>query len=255
MVKNCHLVDLSLPIRDGGAFRAPAQITYKGHRERGLSISQTFDIDLSLLKDGKANATEEFTYLSTHMGTHLDSPWHCGETSEGKRSLTINEVPLERCLGDGVVLDLSYKKPSEGISAKETEEALKEIGYTLKPMDIVLIRTGASAYYGKPGYANMHPGMTAESTLWLADQGIRVVGIDAGCWDRPPEIMINELKQGIKGKYMEAHLAAGERGMCIIEWLTNLDILPPYGFRVCVFPIKIEGGSAGWVRAVAFIEE
>ena len=33
-------------------------------------------------------------------------------------------------------------------------------------------------------------------------------------------------------------------------------LLPrPYGFKVACFPVKLEGGSAGWTRVVAMVEE
>jgi hypothetical protein len=31
--------------------------------------------------------------------------------------------------------------------------------------------------------------------------------------------------------------------------------LPPHGFTVSCFPVKIRGASAGWTRAVAIIDE
>jgi kynurenine formamidase len=36
--------------------------------------------------------------------------------------------------------------------------------------------------------------------------------------------------------------------------LHNLETLPPTGFMVACFPVKIERASAGWTRAVAIIE-
>ncbi|GAG20745.1 unnamed protein product, partial [marine sediment metagenome] len=205
---------------------------------------------------GKANAMEEFTYLNCHMGTHLDAPWHYSETTNGKPALTVDQIPLEWCFGDGVWLDLSWKRPGEDITKRNVQQALDEIGYTLKPMDIVLIKTGASVYYGQQGCENMNAGMTRKATLWLGNQGIRVVGIDGCCWDRPVQLQLSDLKRGWRrDKYMHGHRAAGEKGMCIIEWLTNLDLLPPFGFTVYAFPVKVEKGSAGWVRAVAFIKK
>jgi kynurenine formamidase len=35
--------------------------------------------------------------------------------------------------------------------------------------------------------------------------------------------------------------------------MSNLDQLPPFGFQVACFPIKIKNASAGWVRPVALI--
>jgi kynurenine formamidase len=40
-----------------------------------------------------------------------------------------------------------------------------------------------------------------------------------------------------------------------IEKMTNLDQLPPHGFTVIALPIKVAGGSGGWVRAVALVSE
>ena len=93
---------------------------------------------------------------------------------------------------------------------------------------------------------------TRASTLWLIDRGIRVMGIDAWGWDRPFGLMVEELKRGVKGRVWEAHYAGKEKEYCHIENLANLDMIPkPFGFKVAVFPIKIERASAGWCRAVA----
>jgi kynurenine formamidase len=49
--------------------------------------------------------------------------------------------------------------------------------------------------------------------------------------------------------------ASREIGYCHMEKLTNLDQLPPSGFTVSCFPVKIDGASAGWTRCVAIFEE
>ena len=47
-----------------------------------------------------------------------------------------------------------------------------------------------------------------------------------------------------------------DKEYCHIENLTNLDKIPePFGFKVAVFPVKIEKAGGGWVRAVAIIDE
>jgi hypothetical protein len=43
-------------------------------------------------------------------------------------------------------------------------------------------------------------------------------------------------------------------GYCHIEKLHNLEALPPNGFTVACFPVKVKGGSAGWTRAVAILD-
>ena len=37
--------------------------------------------------------------------------------------------------------------------------------------------------------------------------------------------------------------------------LRNLEELPPTGFLVSCFPVKVRGGSAGWTRAVAIVDD
>jgi len=101
----------------------------------------------------------------------------------------------------------------------------------------------------------MNPGMTGEATAWLGGQGIRVVGIDAAMWDRPVEMQFADLRDGRRrGSYMQGHRAAGEYGMCILEWLTNIEYLPHTGFLVCAFPVKVHRAGGAWVRAVALVK-
>jgi kynurenine formamidase len=40
-----------------------------------------------------------------------------------------------------------------------------------------------------------------------------------------------------------------------MEKLTNLESLPPFGFKVSCFPVKIEKASAGWTRCVALLDD
>src|SRR5258707_25069 len=53
------------------------------------------------------------------------------------------------------------------------------------------------------------------------------------------------------GIIWEGHRAGMEIGYCHLEKLHNLESLPEKGFQVSCFPVKIQGASAGWTRAVA----
>ena len=108
----------------------------------------------------------EFVHLTTHSGTHLDAPWHYHPTMDGgKRAVTIDEIPLEWCMEDGVVLDFRGKADGQRITAADIRGALEKIRYGIKPLDIVLIQTGADAAWGTPEYLVKGPGMDRESTL------------------------------------------------------------------------------------------
>jgi kynurenine formamidase len=249
-----QIIDLSEPIMPTppGAM-LKVEIEYSSHEESAVRDGGFFGFSPEDLPDGRFAAVEIVT-LTTHSGTHIDAPYHYGPMSGGKPARRIDEVPLEWCYGDGVVLDFTHKKAGEEIGVKDYEKALKKIKYTLKPWDIVLAMTGADKYYGKQNYGSVHPGNTRESTLWLVDQGIKVMGIDAWGWDKPFDVMVDELKRGIKGKLWAAHFAGKEKEYCHIENLANLDKIPrPFGFKVAVFPIKVPHAGGAWVRAAAIL--
>jgi kynurenine formamidase len=249
------IIDLSVAVSLRGNLQVKPQIDYRRHEDTPKLYAGSIGIRAEEFPEGKYCASEIIT-LGTHNTTHLDAPYHFYPTSEGKPAKTIDQIPLEWCYADGVVLDFHHKKKGYGIIPKDLEKALTKIKYTLKPFDIVLIRTDTFKHYDEPGYEYMHAGMTREATIWLIDRGIKVMGIDAWGWDRPFDDMVAEFKAGNKKQFWESHYLGKEREYCHIERLANLDKIPrPYGFKVSVFPIKIEGASAGWVRAVAILED
>ena len=249
-----RIIDLSASIENAGA-QFSEEIKYVDHDEAVEAFAKPRGVARDDLPDGKYCAVERVS-ITTHTKTHMDAPWHYGPVSEGKPAKTIDEIPLEWCYADGVVLDFSHKKKGYLITVENIQEALKRIGYRIRPFDIVLIRTDTSKHIGEAGYENMHPGMSREATLWLIEQGVKIMGIDAWGWDRPFEVMEEDYRKGIKDTYWAAHFAGREKEYCHLENMTNLDRIPkPYGFKVAVFPIKIKGASAGWVRAVAIIDE
>lgn len=253
---NLQIIDLSVPIQQTPP-ESPlkVEIQYIDHKEGVKVFGPIFGLREEDFPEGNFSAVEKLT-LTTHSGTHLDAPWHYWPTAEGKPSKTIDQIPLEWCFQDGVVLDVRHRKAGEEIQVSDFQEALEKIHYKLKPLDIVLVMTGVSdKYYGQKNYTSMHPGTTRESTLWLVDQGIKVMGIDAWGWDKPFEVMVKEVREGKKEKLWAAHFAGREKEYCHIENLTNLSKIPkPFGFKVAVFPIKIEHAGGGWIRAVAIVE-
>ena len=248
------IIDLSVSLTPRDRSARPPKIDYVTHEESAERSAPAYGIKAEDFRESKYAAIEHIT-LTTHDTTHLDAPYHYYPTSEEKRAKTIDEIPLEWCFSDGVVLDFHHKKKGQNITAEEVREALVQIGYALKPLDIVLIRTDCYKYHGEAGFENRHPGMSREATLWLIDQGVKIMGIDAWGWDRALDVMIGDLKAGNRDQFWESHYLGKEREYCHLERLANLDKIPiPHGFKVAVFPIKIEGASAGWVRAVAIIE-
>lgn len=248
------LIDLSLTLTPRDRSSRPPRIDYVDHEQSARRSASAYGIPLDAFQDRRYAAIEHIS-LTTHDTTHLDAPYHYGPVCMGRPAKTIDQVPLEWCFSDGVVLDFSYKPPGENISEGDVRAALDRIGYTLKPLDIVLIRTDAYKHAGEPDFASLHPGVSREATRWLIDQGIKVTGIDAWGWDRALGVMIEDLKAGNREQFWESHYLGREYEYCHLERLAYLDRIPvPFGFRVSVFPIKIEKASAGWVRAVAILD-
>ncbi|MFQ5610504.1 MAG: cyclase family protein [Anaerolineae bacterium] len=183
--------------------------------------------------------------LGDHVGTHVDSLRHMRDDAPGPEG-----IPLEYCYGDGVVLDFTDRPPGYGITPDDLQGALRQIDYALKPLDIVLIKTGASRYNTEMRYLTEHCGMTGEATHWLLDQGVKMAGIDAPTFDRPVKAMF-ETKE-----FWPAHRVMLAREYYHLENLANLDALPqPYGFKLSLLPVKWKGTTGAPVRAVAIIED
>ncbi len=241
------LIDCSIAIENDLPSDPPMmipKIQYLGH-DSGADQMKLFFPDIDPKKDlpgGKGWAVEIVT-LSTHAGTHLNAPWHYHPT-------------MEWCIGRGVKLDFRHYGDGYLVTAKDMEQAFRDMGHDLAEGDIVLVNTGADKWWGKPEYLLKGCGMGKEATLWLCDRGIHVVGTDAWSWDRPLPLIAKEFKEKREPSIIwEGHFAGIEKGYCHIEKLTNLDKLPATGFTFHCFPVKVKGASAGWIRAVAMIDD
>lgn len=252
-----RIVDLSVPLEHLAASEPmPAKIRYVRHAEEGLAQMQQFfgvtPADL-VYSNGEGWAVEEIQAI-THTGTHVDAPYHYGATSDGKPARTIDQIPLEWCFAPGVILDMRHKEPGETITVADLEAALAQIDYQLKPLDIVLLQTGADTRLGSPAYFRQ-PGLGREGVLWLVERGVRVIGIDAYTLDRPFADMVADFRRTGDGRHIwPAHFAGLTREYCQIEKLAHLDhIGRPHGFYVSCLPVSIKAASAGWCRAVALV--
>ncbi len=224
------------------------------HAAGAATIQALFKVPPALLRDGEGWAVETFTRFGTHDSTHVDAPWHYNSTIQGQPAQTIDQLPLAWFFAPGVVLDIRHKADGDALTVAEAQDALTATGHALQPGDIVLVHTGRDAYYDQPDYMFRGPGVTAEATRWLFAQGVRVMGIDAWGWDAPLDRQARAaLTQQTPGIFWAAHQV--DLPYCQIERLMNLAALPPSGFTVACFPLKVQGGSAGPCRAVAILPD
>jgi kynurenine formamidase len=179
--------------------------------------------------------------LSDHAGTHVDAPVHF-DSRPGAAS--IDQLPLEKFYTSSICLDLTPVPLRHSVTIGEMEGALAKSGQEIRPGDTVLLYMATNErLLGKPGYSHDFPGLAVESVHWLADRGVGMFGVEA----------ISPAPEGEPN--FQAHLACAERDITHMECLANLDKLVGRGrFRFIGFPLKIRGGTASPIRAVAIFE-
>ena len=252
-------IDLSVSLQEGiksdPDFMLP-KINYHHHNETAEEMISFFPgLKKDNLPGGEGWAMETIT-VSTHNGTHMDAPYHYHSTMDnGKRAITIDEVPLEWCFNKGIKLDLRSYDDGYVLTKSDIKCELKKINYSINPLDIVFINTSAGGRYGEDDFLSKGCGIGRDATIFLLDQGVRLTGTDAWSWDAP---FIHTAKKFEESKdaslIWEGHRAGMVTGYSHIEKLTNLDQLPDHGFTVSAFPFKIKHGSAGFVRVVAILD-
>ena len=202
--------------------------------ERFILDIHTYSVDELLpdfpVPEGEWYILQEWE-ISSHIGTHVEAPYHHLEEGPDVAGLS-----LERVMGEAVVLDFHHKRAGEAIARDEIEGA----GSDVRKGDIVLVYTGFDRLYGDPDYDRPH--LSLEAIRWLVDREISCLGIDAS---------------GIE-KYRAAeqpgHLLLFGQGIPVIEELTRLEQLRRRRVFFMALPLPIRGADSCPVRAIA-IEE
>lgn len=255
-----ELVDLSIGLEpDAVSEPFPPEIEYRTHADGAERLAshlreQGFDIVSEDFPEEIGLASEDITSIA-HAGTHMDAPWHYGPEVDGTPSKTIDEIPLEWCSGNAVILDFRWKEPKSEISDSDIRDQLNEMDHELKPGELVFIETGADKLWGTREYLTEFPGMGEEATKYLVEQGIKVIGTDAYGFDKPfVEMARRFVETQDSHELWPAHFAGRDVEYCQIEKLANLDKLPRRTeIPVTAYPISIKNASGGWVRPVAHV--
>jgi kynurenine formamidase len=170
---------------------------------------------------------------------------------------TVDEVPLDRLLGEAVVIDVRKAcaaDPDYEITPGDLFAWEERTGRRLIDV-IVLLRTGWATRWpdrlrylgtearGAEGVAQLHfPGLSPEPARWLVEQRRpKAVGIDTASIDHGPSTQFG------------AHVALCGGNVPIFENVADLGRLPERGAFVAALPMKIGGGSGGPLRIVAHV--
>lgn len=185
-----------------------------------------------------------------HGGTHLDAPIHF---AEGR--LTNDEIPLSGLMGPAAVVDVSARATADYLVTVDDLTTWEEAHGEIPNGAILLIRTGWGARWDDPvsylgtdlsgpdAVSELHfPGVGSAAAEWLvANRGIVAIGIDT------PSIDYGQSTD------FRAHVILYAENISGFENVANLDLLPEAGSYVLAMPMKIEGGSGGPLRIVAFV--
>ncbi|MEO0607438.1 MAG: cyclase family protein [Pseudomonadota bacterium] len=211
---------------------------------------------LSTVSEGMTDAGYYYSAYafrgSEHGGTHLDAPIHFQAAGQ-----TTDEVPLDALIGPAIVIDVKAKAAADrgyGITQADITDWEAKHGQ-IKDRPIVLFNTGSAALWpdaeaylgtgrrGPGGVAELHfPGLTPEAADFLANQrSVRAVGLDTPSLD-----MANSAS-------FLVHRILFDQNIPGFENVASLDGVPPRGAHVFALPMKIQGGSGGPLRIVAFV--
>jgi kynurenine formamidase len=168
---------------------------------------------------------------------------------------SVDQIPLERLLADGILIDVSQQAAQNRDFQVGPEDLIgweKQSG-RIPDGSILLLRTGWGAYYpdrekylgtaerGPAAIADLHfPGLSPSAARWLvANRNVAAVGIDTASIDYG------------QSELFESHQILFKASIPVLENVANLQLLPPKGFEVIALPMKIEGGSGAPLRIIA----
>jgi arylformamidase len=167
--------------------------------------------------------------MCTHNGTHVEVPYH-----HLKDGLHLANFPINQLIGNLVLLEFSYKKPTEMIKLEE----VKAYDDQIHEGDIVFIRTSQDKGFRGEHWID-YPYVQVEALRWLVDKKIGCLGTDSA---------------GIEDIYAHnqpGHVTLFLGNIPLVESLTNLDQVKTGKYVVFILPLPIEYGDASPVRVVA----
>jgi len=228
-----QIIDLSHTIHDG------IQI-YPGDPQPSIKRALTHEKDYCHV---------DLLTLGSHTGTHIDAPYHFLKDGQ-----TIDQLPVQRFVGQGVLVDVSAKSDRELIEPGDIAPHENEIAKG----DFVILKTGRDKYFGTSRYY-LHPYLSVAGAQLLLKMGVSLVGTDALNVDptyhdiRDSDPAVNALPDEEEYGYAVHDILLGN-DILIVENLCNLDKIKAVKGLYSFLPLKLKGSDGSPLRAV-FMEK
>ena len=206
-----RILDISVPI-------SPELTVWPG--DPGIVLEQ-----YRAIANGNTS-TDSRLACSVHSGTHVDAPAHFFENGA-----TVEQLPLDVLIGKATVVEIL----NDDLITPEIMEAQVLPAETKR----LLFKTKNSALWSDPDH-QFNPdfvALSAESASWMADKGIKLVGIDY--------LSI----QPFKDAEPLTHRILLEAGIIILEGL-NLQGVNSGEYQLICLPLKLAGSEGAPARAI-----
>lgn len=178
-----------------------------------------FQVNWSKEQSGSVNVGQIIT--STHIGTHIDAPFHFDDQGE-----KVHELPLENYIVKAIVIDVCGQE----VVSRDVFQNVN-----VGEAKAVLFRT--SAWLDRSVFPEEIPAFASDMVEWMVENDLVLFGVDLPSVD------------AITSKDLPMHHALGKAGRYILEGLV-LDGIKEGIYELIALPLKIEGADGSPVRAV-----
>jgi arylformamidase len=175
---------------------------------------------------------------STISGTYLESGSHMLE--EGRN---LDEYTVEDFMNPAKLVRIPNQEAKTLIDA----QILKAHAPRIEKGDALIIDTGWSRMWNKPGYVLQCPNLLPAAIEWVAEKQISIFGVDIPCI----EASWSEGDEEQKGSMLRSLF---QSGTLLLAPLVNLQKISRNSGQLICLPLKVQGTSGAPARAV-FIED
>lgn len=181
-----------------------------------------FEYRLSVTQEQSGSVNIGELKTSTHIGTHIDAPYHYAE-----QGLKIDELPLDVYLSTAQVIDVKGKDTITSSDLPKLQEGVAT----------VLLKT--ETWKDRTQFPGRWPLFDPSIAEWLKENEVRLLGVDVPSVDQETS------------KELPMHQAMNRNGRFILEGIV-LDEVPVGVYQLVALPLKIIGAEGSPVRAILY---